>query len=85
MLVLAECVGEHAPRGGRILASRKLPGALAQPVRLRLAFDAGRVVATYALNDGKWKSLEKDLDGTFLSTKKAAGFVGTVIGLYDAV
>jgi len=43
------------------------------------------VSATYALNDGRWESLEKDLDATFLSTKKAGGFVGTVIGLYNAV
>ena len=85
MLVLAERDGEQAPRIGRVLASRKLPGTLAQPVRLKLAFDGGRVSATYALNDGRWESLEKDLDATFLSTKKAGGFVGTVIGLYNAV
>jgi alpha-N-arabinofuranosidase len=85
MLVLAERDGEQAPRVGRVLASRKLPGTLAQPVRLRLAFDGGRVSATYALDDGEWKPLENGLDASFLSTKKAGGFVGTVIGLYNAV
>jgi alpha-N-arabinofuranosidase len=85
MLVLVGRDGEQAPRVGRVLASRKLPGTLAQPVRLKLAFDAGRVSATYALNNGTWKSLGKDLDASFLSTKKAGGFVGTVIGLYNSV
>tara|TARA_R110000868_G_scaffold235273_9_gene489181 strand:- start:41030 stop:42742 length:1713 start_codon:yes stop_codon:yes gene_type:complete len=37
---------------------------------------------SYALTEGDWKYLKKGADGTVLSTNKAGGFVGTVIGIY---
>lgn len=36
----------------------------------------------YATGDNNWKLLKKDLDGKFLSTKVAGGFVGSVFALY---
>lgn len=36
----------------------------------------------YAFQKGKWKTLKENVDGTFLSTKVAGGFVGSVFGLY---
>lgn len=37
---------------------------------------------SYALDEDNWQNLCKGADGTILSTNKAGGFVGTVIGMY---
>lgn len=36
----------------------------------------------YAVDGSHWTALKKDVDGTFLSTETAGGFVGCVFGLY---
>lgn len=36
----------------------------------------------YAIKDGEWNLLVKDIDAGYLSTAKAGGFTGTTIGLY---
>ncbi|MHA4844630.1 glycoside hydrolase family 43 protein [Flavitalea antarctica] len=36
---------------------------------------------SYSINDSKWTKI-RDVDGTILSTAKAGGFVGCVIGMY---
>ena len=36
----------------------------------------------YSLNDKNWIALKENVDATFLSTKKAGGFVGTIYGMY---
>ncbi|MBA7684045.1 Non-reducing end alpha-L-arabinofuranosidase BoGH43B [subsurface metagenome] len=36
----------------------------------------------YALEAGKWKLLQNDVDGMLLSTHVAGGFVGTYFGMY---
>jgi alpha-N-arabinofuranosidase len=36
----------------------------------------------YSTAPDQWTALVRDADGTILSTKKAGGFVGTVIGMY---
>jgi alpha-N-arabinofuranosidase len=36
----------------------------------------------YATEEGAWNTLFENADGTILSTNKAGGFVGTVIGMY---
>ena len=37
---------------------------------------------SYAFTEGNWQPLLEGADGTILSTTKAGGFVGTVIGMY---
>jgi alpha-N-arabinofuranosidase len=61
------------------LASVPLSGA--QPVRLRIDARGGHYDFRYAIG-GAWKILLADADGTILSTAKAGGFVGTMIGMY---
>jgi alpha-N-arabinofuranosidase len=70
------------PQQGRVLARVPLAGA-GQPVYLRLSIDGGVLGASYALRKDRWKRLATGVDATFLSTKLAGGFVGTVIGLYN--
>jgi alpha-N-arabinofuranosidase len=53
-----------------------------QPIELRIAAREGSYDFSYALRPNAWITLVKDADGTILSTKKAGGFVGTMLGLY---
>lgn len=52
-----------------------------EEVELRLKFD-NDVYSFQYKTTGKWKNLGKELDGKFLSTKEAGGFVGVNIGPY---
>jgi xylan 1,4-beta-xylosidase len=72
------------PQQGRVVAVAPLDKRLAgKPVYLKLSIDGGRLNAAYALRKNAWKSLATGMDATFLSTRHAGGFVGTVIGLYN--
>ena len=53
-----------------------------QPVLLRIDAREGKYDFYYAQRAGAWTPLAKDVDGTILSTKKAGGFVGTMLGIY---
>ena len=72
------------PREGKVIASAPLPTSVTgKPVYLKLSIDAGTLNAAYAVRKNAWKPLGAKQDATFLSTKLAGGFVGTVIGLYN--
>lgn len=62
----------------RLIASALID---AGEVTLTLRLDGGKLAADYATG-GQTRTLSKDFDITFLSTRKAGGFVGTVIGPY---
>lgn len=51
------------------------------PVTLTIRADGGKIAFDYEA-DGKRATLKSDLDATLLSTRKAGGFVGTVVGPY---
>jgi len=50
-------------------------------ITLVLHADGGRMTFNYTI-DGNTKLLASNVDATFLSTRKAAGFTGTIIGPY---
>ena len=62
------------------VASAPLPAS--GPVRLRIEADGPDYAISFAPGSGPWQSLAADLDGSILSTQRAGGFVGTLIGLY---
>ena len=62
----------------RLIASALID---AGEVTLTLRLDGGKLAADYATGE-QTRTLTKDFDITFLSTRKAGGFVGTVIGPY---
>ena len=62
------------------VASAPLPAS--GPVRLRIEADGPDYAISFAAGAGPWQSLAADLDGSILSTQRAGGFVGTLIGLY---
>lgn len=72
--------GAGDPRQGRVVAESPLPPRT-PAVRLDLKISGGRLAAAYAIGKGAWRPLVSGFDATFLSTKTAGGFVGTVIGL----
>ncbi|MGI4732452.1 MAG: glycoside hydrolase family 43 protein [Janthinobacterium lividum] len=74
--------GSAEPRDGVLIASVPVDVAPGAPIRLRLHARGGRYDADWADTNGPWRSAAHDIDGTNLSTEKAGGFVGTMIGLY---
>jgi alpha-N-arabinofuranosidase len=74
--------GAAEPRDGMLLASTPVALAAGTPVRLRLHARGGRYDADWASADGAWHPVAHDIDGTNLSTQKAGGFVGAMIGPY---
>lgn len=69
--------GADDPAAGRVLAEAALPATGA--VDLRIAAEGARYRFGYAVG-GKWRALGEAQDATPLSTAKAGGFVGTMIG-----
>ena len=69
--------GKDEPETGVTLAER--PVAASGPIRFRISARSGRYDLAYAVR-GAWTTLAEDVDATNLSTEKAGGFVGTMIG-----
>ena len=65
---------------GTVLASAVVPDD--GPVRLRIQADGADYRFAYALADGDWQTLAEGVDGSILSTLRATGFVGTLVGMY---
>ena len=65
-----------------LVASAPLPaGTSMMPVTLTIKADGGRMTFNYAVRR-KAVTLAENVDATLLSTRKAGGFVGTIIGPY---
>jgi xylan 1,4-beta-xylosidase len=75
-----------APEGGaaatRTLRSVPLEASPDSTLYLRIRARGATYDFSYATRPGAWVTLLADADGTMLSTKKAGGFVGTMLGLY---
>jgi len=63
----------------RTLATQELKASAS--LRLRIKGDEGRYAFAFDSGDGRgWQTLADDVDGTVLSTDRAGGFVGTLLG-----
>jgi len=63
----------------RTLATRQATAATS--LRLKIAGDEGRYAFAFDSGDGRgWQTLADDVDGTVLSTDRAGGFVGALLG-----
>jgi len=71
--------GAGDPPEGVTVASRPVG---AGPIRLRIHARGGRYDFDYASGSGSWQPVATNVDATNLSTAKAGGFVGTLIGPY---
>lgn len=67
----------------RLVASAPLPGTGPKtgPVTLTLRIDRGTLAADYAVG-GRTATLARGVDARFLTTARAGGFTGTIIGPY---
>jgi len=63
----------------RTLASREVPASAV--LRLKIAGDEADYAFSFDTGDGQgWQTLAGDVDGTVLSTDRAGGFVGALLG-----
>jgi alpha-N-arabinofuranosidase len=69
--------GADEPAEGVVVASKPVA---AGPLQLRIHARGGRYDFDYAARPGQWRPVAHNVDGTNLSTAKAGGFVGTLIG-----
>ncbi|WP_370459920.1 glycoside hydrolase family 43 protein [Bacteroides sp. 519] len=53
-----------------------------QPVKLKISGNGRYYNFYYAVEDGKWQPIAQGVDAVNLSTDRAGGFTGNVIGLY---
>lgn len=74
---VARRAGEGDPRAGVTIA--QVPVGWRGPVRLRMVVRGGRCDFAYA-TAARWITVARDVDATNLSTARAGGFVGTMIG-----
>jgi xylan 1,4-beta-xylosidase len=66
-----------------LLASYKLEQANAnKEVNFKIEARGGTYSFMYGFENGDWKTLKDNVDGVYLSTAKAGGFVGCMFGLY---
>lgn len=82
MVEVRRRAGAAEPRDGVVIAAVPVPSAPGDPVRLRLRANGGVYDFDVASSSGGWTPVAHGVDGTHLSTEKAGGFVGTMIGPY---
>ncbi|AKD05467.1 xylan 1,4-beta-xylosidase [Pontibacter korlensis] len=86
-------LGKTISKGKQVVQLRKADNAVLaeetlsrkeskKPLQLKIAFDGGKYSFYYTTNEGDWKLLKADVDGTYLSTRVAGGFVGVTLGMY---
>ena len=76
-------VEKHAGAGvDSVVASVQVPVNDNTPLFLKIEGRGGSYDFSYATRPGEWNLLLAKADGTILSTKVAAGFVGAMVGLY---
>ena len=74
--------GPQEPAAGSIVKQELLPITFGAPVYLRAAARAAEYDFDWSADGKTWHTLVKGADGTILSTKRAGGFVGAVLGVH---
>jgi alpha-N-arabinofuranosidase len=52
------------------------------PIDLKVVSSGTHYDFYYALSEGKWEALCRDISARYLSTANCGGFTGTTIGMY---
>jgi alpha-N-arabinofuranosidase len=81
-IVLERRAGHEDPAEGVRVASALITLKAGAPVWLKITARGGVYDFSYALAPDRWTTLKTGEDGTILSTKKAGGFVGALLGVY---
>jgi alpha-N-arabinofuranosidase len=77
-IVLSRTEKETVVTGSTALADNEMH----QPLKLRISGDGRYYSFSYTVGEAPWRIMLQDVDAANLSTNRAGGFVGTVIGLY---
>lgn len=80
IVVISTTDGEHKEAGALSLASGKENA----PVYLRIIGRAGTYNFELSYDNHEWQPVATEVDASNLSTHKAGGFTGVVIGMYAA-
>jgi xylan 1,4-beta-xylosidase len=71
------------PEAGKILKEIILdPGLQDKKIYLKIEAKGKYYAFYYAVEPGQWQTVLQDVDGTYLSTAAAGGFVGVILGMY---
>jgi alpha-N-arabinofuranosidase len=65
-----------------VIASAPVTVSAGTTVYLKIQARGDKYDFYYSLTPNAWTPLARDADGTILSTKRAAGFVGATLGMY---
>jgi xylan 1,4-beta-xylosidase len=77
------CPEKDAKKPMELVSMVKLMGEEKdKDIQLRIESDGGRYAFFYKVNSSVWNLVKDNVDGTFLSTRVAGGFVGAVYALY---
>lgn len=86
-------IGKSLSNGKQVVQLKKADGTVLaetaltrkegkKPLYLKIEFDGGKYGFYYATKEGEWQSMKENVDGTYLSTRVAGGFVGVTLGMY---
>jgi alpha-N-arabinofuranosidase len=74
--------GPADPAAGETIHEEPLPALRNEAIQLRIDARGARYDFSWSSDGTRWIAVATDVDGTVLSTKRAGGFVGAVLGLY---
>ncbi len=82
---VVERAGKLTGDSAVVIASAPLSIAQDAPLQLRITARGGKYDFAYATTPGRWVTLERNADGTILSTKVAGGFSINFVGVLFAM
>jgi xylan 1,4-beta-xylosidase len=74
--------GPADPVTGKTIHEEPLPALRNEAIQLRINARGGKYDFSWSPDGTRWIVLASDVDGTVLSTKRAGGFVGAVLGIH---
>src|SRR5690606_37998326 len=60
------------------------PSQAKKSLQLKIEFKGATYAFYYSIDSGKWNLIKDNVDGKYLSTHIAEGFVGSTIGMYTS-
>lgn len=83
-LIVARRAGKNEPEGGSPVAARPFARPPGSTIRLRVTLKGPVARFDYALADGGWQILARDVDAHLLASERSNQFTGSVMGIYAA-
>ena len=81
-VVLQKAKMENDKVAKEIVVLNQLPYEFRGKINLRVQCSSGNFSFFYKINKKEWKLIAEGLDASYLSTERAGGFIGTILGFY---